>query len=219
MLTRSMETRSTAIPAAIVAIALLAASFSGPARAASIMDEWASIKAPAPPALKAVKIDPKTTALISMDFNQRNCIPAQRTRCADVLPTVQKLMATARAKGMTVVHTYTPNMKKEEIVQSVGPQGDEMVLQVRGDKFFGNALEKTLKDKGIKTVLLVGTSANGAVMFTAIGASQRHFKAIVPIDTMPADTAYQEQLAIFEISNGPGVREDSTLTRSDMLSF
>ena len=36
---------------------------------------------------------------------------------------------------------------------------------------------------------------------------------------MPADTAYQEQFAIWEIANGPGVREDSTLTKLDMITF
>lgn len=214
-----MKTQPTTIPAAVVAIVILAASFASAASAASIMDEWASIKAPAPPALKPVKIDPKTTALFSMDFNQENCIPAKRSRCAEVLPAVQKLIATARAKGMVVLHSYTPNMKKDDIVASVAPIGDEMVVQARGDKFYGNTLEKFLKDKGVTTLILVGTSANGAVMYTAIGGSQRHFKVVVPVDTMPADTAYQEQLAIYEIANGPGLREDSTLTRTDMLSF
>jgi nicotinamidase-related amidase len=201
------------------AAAIACTPLATPAFAQDILQEWATIKAPPPPALKPVTLDPAKTALISMDFNQHNCVAGKRARCAAVLPRVQKLLAEARAKGMMVVHTYTPNMQKGDIVKAVGPAGDELVLQVRGDKFFGNDLEKTLKAKGITTVLLVGTSANGAVMFTAIGASQRRFKAIVPIDTMPADTAYQEQLAIWEIANGPGVREDSTLTRTDMLKF
>jgi nicotinamidase-related amidase len=208
-----------AIAVLVLAAALAQVATPAAAQAPDILQEWASIKAPPPPALKAVTLDPAKTALISMDFNQKNCIPAQRLRCAAVLPKVQKLIAEARAKGIMVVHTYTPNMEKSDIVKDVGPAPGELVLQVRGDKFLGNDLEKTLKAKGITTVLLVGTSANGAVMFTAIGASQRGFKAVVPIDTMPADTAYQEQLAIWEIANGPGVREDSTLTKTDMLKF
>jgi nicotinamidase-related amidase len=205
--------------AAAVAVVIAAAALSGAAQAQNILEEWATIKAPPPPELKAVTIDPKKTALIVMDFNQLNCVPDKRARCFVVLPKVQKLLAEARARGMVVVHSYTPNMTEADIVKSVGPIQGERVLQVRGDKFFGNDLEKYLKDKGVTTVVNVGTSANGAVLFTTIGASQRGFKAVVPIDTMPADTAYQEQLAIWEIANGPGVREDSTLTRTDMLKF
>jgi len=219
IVTTSLKTAGRVV--IIVALASAAAAMALPARAQApdILQEWDTIKAPPPPPIKPVTLDPAKTVLISMDFNQRNCIPAQRSRCAFVLPKVKTLIAAARAKGMMVVHTYTPNMQKSDIVKDVAPVEGELVLQVRGDKFFGNELEKILKAKGITTALLVGTSANGAVLFTAIGASQRGFKAIVPIDTMPADTAYQEQLAIWEIANGPGVREDSTLTKTDMLKF
>jgi nicotinamidase-related amidase len=203
---------------AIFAMGALAAGPAG-AEAPDILQEWATIKAPPPPEIKPVTLDPTKTALISMDFNQRNCTPDKRARCAAVLPKVRKLLDQARAKGMMVVHTYTPNMQKSDIVAQVGPVESELVLQVRGDKFNGNELEKTLKAKGITTVLLVGTSANGAVLYTSIGATQRNFNAIVPIDTMPADTAYQEQFAIWEIANGPDVRQHATLTRTDLLKF
>jgi len=203
---------------ALAFVAFAAFLSTSPAQAQDILQEWATIKPPPPPEIKAVTLDPKKTALIVMDFNRKNCVPAQRARCAAVLPKVQKLLAAVRAKGMVVVHTYTPNMEQADISQDVTPAAGERVLQVRGDKFQGD-LEKYLKDKGITTILLAGTSGNGAVLFTAIGGSQRRFKVVVPIDAMPADTAYQEQFAIWEIANGPGVREDSTLTKLDMITF
>jgi nicotinamidase-related amidase len=217
-MSHQIQWRIAALAGAFAGV-LAVTAFSSMAHAQNILEEWTAIKAPPPPELKAVTIDTKTTALIVMDFNQLNCVPDKRARCAAVLPKVQKLLADARARGMVIVHTYTPNMTQADMVKAVGPIQGERVLQVRGDKFLNNDLEKYLKDKGITTVLNVGTSANGAVLFTTIGASQRGFKAIVPIDTMPADTAYQEQFSIWEIANGPGVREDSTLTRTDMLTF
>jgi hypothetical protein len=36
---------------------------------------------------------------------------------------------------------------------------------------------------------------------------------------MPGDTAYAEQISIWEMANGPTVRNATTLTRSDMLSW
>ena len=50
-----------------------------PAQAANIVDEWASVKAPAAPALKPVTVDPKTTALLMLDFMNQNC--GKRPRC------------------------------------------------------------------------------------------------------------------------------------------
>jgi nicotinamidase-related amidase len=208
-----------ALLTAIVLAAALACVSPGAVQAQDILQEWASIKAPPPPAIKPVALDPKKTALISMDFNGKSCTPDKRARCAAVLPRAQKLIAEARAKGMFVVHTYTSNMEKSDIAKVVGPIAGEPVMRGRGDKFSGNDLEKMLKDKGIDTVVLIGTSANSAVLYTALGAAQRGFKAIVPIDTMPAETAYQEQFSIWQLANGSQVSENTTLTRTDMLKF
>ncbi len=189
--------------------------------AQTILEEWDSVKAPPPPTdkIKPVTLDPKKTALISMDFNRRNCTAERRVRCFAVLPRVQNLLAAARAKGVLVVHTLTSNMQPDDIVASVGPAGGEQVVRGRGDKFSGNDLEKMLKDKGIDTVLLLGTSANSAVLYTAFGAVQRGFKPVIPIDTMPAETAHQEQFAIWQIANGSQLDDHATLTRSDLVKF
>jgi hypothetical protein len=55
--------------AAIVATAAVLSSAVGlPARAGNIIEEWGNVKAPAAPALKPVAVDPKTTALLMLDF-------------------------------------------------------------------------------------------------------------------------------------------------------
>ena len=57
-------TISLLLCALIAPLAIAAA----PAEAQTIVDEWANVKLPAAPALKAVTIDPKTTALLMLDF-------------------------------------------------------------------------------------------------------------------------------------------------------
>jgi len=57
---------------AAVAAALIAA-ITVPAQAGNVIDEWNSIKRPSPPALKPVTVDPKTTALLMLDFMNQNC--------------------------------------------------------------------------------------------------------------------------------------------------
>lgn len=217
-----MET-FTRRPLRRLAFACVLAGFAatgGSAHAQAVTDEWASVKAPSsPPALKAVTLDPKKTALIVMDFNKNNCVPEKRARCATALPKIEKVLAAARAKGMYVVHTLTSRMKRDDIAKEVAPKAGETVLAAPVDKFTGNDLAKTLKDKGIDTVITAGTSANGAVLFTAAGAVLRGFKVIAPVDAMPADSAYQEQFVVWELAHAPTVSAGVTLTKLDMIAF
>ena len=201
-------------------VAGLATTAGGIAHAQAVTDEWASVKAPAsPPELKAVTLDPKKTALFVMDFNKNNCVPAQRVRCANALPKVQKLLAAARTKGVYVVNMYTTRMKPEDIATAVQPKPGEPLMSGPVDKFTDNDLAKTLKDKGIDTVITVGTSANGTVLFTAAGAVLRGFKAVVPVDGIPAEGAYQEQFVVWELAHAPTVSAGVTLTKIDMIKF
>ena len=72
-----------------------------------------------------------------------------------------------------------------------------------------------------KTVIVTGTSAQGAVVGTSNGAVQRGYKAVVPVDGMSAEDPYNEQYAAWHLSKGgPAVLTQSvTLTRSDLIKF
>ncbi|MGE5538039.1 MAG: cysteine hydrolase [Gemmatimonas sp.] len=191
----------------------------GAARAQTVIEDWGAAKAPKAPETKPVTVDPAKTALFVMDFNRNSCVPGRRERCVAVLPKVEKILAAARAKGVVVVHTLSGTTTPADIVKELTPKPGERALNAPIDKFYGNDLEKMLKDRGVDTVILTGTSANGAVLFTAGGAAVRGFKVIVPVDGMPADDLYQEQFAAWNIVNGPTVRDKSTLTRIDQITF
>ncbi|MGH6677264.1 MAG: cysteine hydrolase, partial [Xanthobacteraceae bacterium] len=83
------------------------------AHAASIIDEWASVKAPPPPALKTVTVNTKDTALLMLDFLHSNCNPEHGKRCMATFPIVKKLLDEARAHDMLVVYSaYGKNTEK-----------------------------------------------------------------------------------------------------------
>jgi nicotinamidase-related amidase len=219
-ITRRTLRRGSALIALIV-LAVAAALPVAPAAAEpyDILQEWDGIQAPPPPPIRPMRLEARTTALISMDFSKASCSPQRRPRCVAALPRIAALLAAARRKGMMVAHFLTPMMQRGDIVAELAPLPDEPSINSRGDKFFGTDLETMLKARGITTVLLVGTQANGSVLFTTVGAVVRGFKAVVPIDAIPADTGWQEKFAIWEIANAPGVAGDATLTRTDLLDF
>jgi len=75
------------------------------AQAATIIDEWASIKAPPPPAVKSVTVDKATTALLMLDFNEQTCNMQRRPRCVASIPHVKKVLEAARAAHVPVAYT------------------------------------------------------------------------------------------------------------------
>ena len=62
----------------LIAAVAVSVAFALPAEAADYRGVG-SVKAPAAPALKPVTVDPKTTALLMLDFMKQNC--GKRPRC------------------------------------------------------------------------------------------------------------------------------------------
>jgi nicotinamidase-related amidase len=93
---------------------------------------------------------------------------------------------------------------------------DKFILK---DKDTG--LEKILKDKGITTVIAIGTAAHGAVLYTASAAALRGFNVIVPVDGMSGDgqDTYIEQYVAYNLTHAPILSPKVTLTRIDIISF
>lgn len=199
---------------------VLAAGLGLPITAASaqtIIDEWSSVKAPPAPELKAVTIDPKTTALLMLDFVTPNC--TQRPRCMASVPAVKKLLGEARAAGLLIVFATGSTGKRADTLAELAPRDSEPMVSTGVDKFFNTELEKILKDGGIKTVIAIGTAAHGAVLYTASGAALRGMKVIVPVDGMSADNPYTEQYTAWHLTNAPVVSRTVTLTKFDLIKF
>ena len=204
--------------AGATALACLAAA---PLLGADIIAEWPSVKAPSAPELKPVTLDGKTTALLILDMMKRGC--GARPRCLATVPNVKKLHDQARAAGAMVFYTLVCDKPEpsEIIDPGIAPRDGEWVAQRGPDKFMGSGLDEKLKARGIKTVIVCGTSAQGVVIGTGSGSAQRGYKVIVPVDCMSSEDPYMEQYAAFHMAKGgPAVvTEQTTVTRSDMIKF
>ena len=202
----------------LVMIAMLGA-LAVPAQAADIVGEWASVKPPQAPAPKPVTVDPKTTALLMLDFMKQNC--GQRPRCVASLPAMKQLLAAARAAKASVIYSIIANSTIADVLPDVAAQADEPHVQSGPDKFMGSTLQPTLRQAGIKTVIVCGNSYQGATVGTASGAAQRGYQIILPVDCSAGEDVYREQYATFHLTKGGPVIVTSkvTATRSAMIKF
>lgn len=201
----------------MIGVAMIAGILaSAPVLAASIIEEWDSVKAPPAPALKAVTVDPKTTALLMLDFMNQNC--GKRPRCVESLPATKKLLDVARAAKAQVVYSFIANTTAADVMKDVAPVEGEPSVTSGPNKFLRTDLDKILKDKGIQTVIVVGTAANGAVLATASHAALTGYDVIIPVDGISGDL-YAEQYTVWNMVNAPVVSAKSTLTKSEMIKF
>ena len=192
-----------------------------PVLAQTVIEEWGTAKFPAPPPLKPAKIEPKETALLVMDFTKQTCTPERRKRCADSVPKVVKLVTEARAKGALIIYSVAvPNSVPADIRPELTPATGEQVLPPLGpDKFINSDLEKTLKDKGIKTVVAMGTQAQTSVLHTGATAALKGFKVIVPVDGMSADEVFPELYTAWHLATAARISSNVTLTKFEMIGF
>jgi nicotinamidase-related amidase len=216
----------------LIAALIAALTYAKSTTAQTIIDEWQNIKAPAPPELKNVTLESKTTALLVMDLIKQLCNEQNRPRCVASIPKIAKLLAAARSNGLMMVYTIVPSVGPNaptpvigDTIPEIAPKGDEPVVTSAVDKFIlrnqDTGLEKMLKDKGITSVITVGVAVHGAVLYTASAAALRGFDVIVPIDGMSGNgqVVYDEQAVAFILTHAPVLSPKITLTSIDMIKF
>ena len=98
----------------------------------------------------------------------------------------------------------------------------------RANKFVGTDLEEQLKKRKIANIVVVGSAANGAVMYTAFHAVTRGFTAVIAEDGLSSPKAINTVLARYQVLNQPGfynsdntplADKKATLSRGDLITF
>ena len=191
---------------------------------ADILDDWGTGQQPAKPELKAVTVEPASTALLILDMMKANC--GMRPRCVATVPNVKRLHDGARAAGMMVWYSLVGSNNQATPADMIDPGiaalcDGEWERDGGPDKFLGSHLEEKLKARNIKTVIVCGTSFQGVGIGTGSGLAQRGYKVIVPVDCLSSEDAYNEQYAAWHLYKGgpAGVTAQVTLTRSTMIKF
>jgi nicotinamidase-related amidase len=153
------------------------------------------------------------------DFMTTNC--GARPRCVESVPKLKAMMDRVRAANMFVAYTLPGGGKI--IDPGLAPRDGEVVEEKPGgpDKFMGNDLDQRLKDHGIKTVILCGTSAQGVGIGAGSAAAQRGYSVAYPVDCLPSESAFREAYAAWHMAGGgpPVTTKWVTVTRTDLINF
>src|SRR5947209_6100330 len=185
-----------------------------------------TLQMPAIPNPVSVTLDSNTTALLVLDYVEDIC-NAQPKCKGGMLPAMTPFFARARKAGVVVAYgTREQNMSKW--LPEVAPApGDIKIVNTAQDRFYNTELDKALKAKGIKTMIMVGWKVSGSVAYTSVGATVRNYTVVIPVDTTTASTDYETTLGFYQIlnqgngnlTNEPLKPNAPTLSRTDMITF
>ena len=155
-----------------------------------------------------VSIEPKTTALLLMDF-QRMAVDSYAVDKEALLSRVKRLAMAARNSGAMVIHVVVgfqigyPEIsgrnsifsslkaagllatgdRSAEIHPELTPQpGDIVVTKQRVSAFTGTNLDMILRSNNIDMLLLTGIITQGVVLSTLRHASDMDYRAVVVAD-------------------------------------
>jgi nicotinamidase-related amidase len=144
-----------------------------------------------------------------------------------MLPAVTPFLTRARKANVTVAYgTRAQNMA--HWMPEVAPMpGDTKVVNTAQDRFYGTDLDKELKAKGVKTIIMVGWKISGSVTYTSVGAMARGYTVVVPVDTTAASTDYEQTIGFYNVLNGGTANPTNqalkpgsvTLSRTDLITF
>ncbi len=218
---------TSTVAATTAATTTVAATVSSTAAATTTVTATSTVSVTLPtiPPPLAVQVDPKTTALLILDVTNVICTPARPT-CLATVPADAALLKKARDAGALVVYSDTGG--NSTILPDVAPGANDPKVSGRADKFFNTTLDDTLKGKGIKTVVIVGYVANGAVLYTTFGANVRGYTAVVPVDGTGAEDPFAKLMTFYQLLNEPGfanptnqalIESRVVLSRSDLITF
>ena len=213
----------------LVSSSLVLAFFGGPAEAqqnARAAGKMVTLQMPAIPDPARVTLDPRTTALMVLDYVEPIC-NAQPSCKARMLPAMTPFMEAARKAGLTVAYgTREQNMSKW--LKEVAPTpGDIRITNTAQDRFYNTDLDKALKAKGIKTLIMVGWKVSGSVTYTSVGAMVHDYTVVIPVDTTSAGSDYETTIGFYNVlnsgnanlANEPLKPRATTLSRTDMITF
>jgi nicotinamidase-related amidase len=211
---------------ALVTSGLVLTLCGGAAQAQSTGTPLQTLQMPAMPEPARVTLNPKTTALLVLDYVEDIC--ATQPRCkSQMLPAMTPFMERVRKAGLVVAYGTRQQNMTHWLPQVAPAEGDIKIVNTAQDRFYNTDLDKALKAKGITTIIMVGWKVSGSVTYTSVGATVRDYTVVIPVDTTTAATDYETAIGFYNILNSGNANlknealkpKSSTLSRSDLITF
>jgi len=158
---------------------------------------------PNKPKPKPVSLNISTSAIVVLDLSARCQDPKEV--CSKLMKPVGDFLERARASHVPIIYTVSAHLKgtsMQEVAPPLKRRDTESVIYPDSfDKFFGGELQTFLSERGVKSLVAVGSLTNVAVLYTSSSAGRVYgYNVILPLDGVNAHTKYEHEYAIHQFT-------------------
>ena len=185
-----------------------------------------TLQMPAMPDPARVTLDPKTTALMVLDYVEDICDTQPKCK-SQMLPAMTPFMERVRKAGLDRGIRH-PRAEHDQMAEGGrAGRGRHQDREHGPGQILQHRSRQALKAKGITTIIMVGWKISGSVTYTSVGAMIRDYTVVIPVDTTAAATDYETAIGFYNVlnsgnanlTNQPLKPKSVTLSRTDLITF
>jgi nicotinamidase-related amidase len=165
----------------------------------------------------------KTTAILVLDLSSRCEDPKEV--CFQLMKPLGKFLERARQSSIPILFTISSAAKGTPLGEAARPlkrrETEPILYPDAFDKFMGGELQDYLNRAGCRSLVLVGSSTNFAVLYTATTAARIYrYDVVIPLDGVNAKRQYEHEYAIHQLTILPAsANKQFRFTTLDGITF
>lgn len=175
------------------------------------------------PEAERVGLDSKASAVLVLDLSTRCHDPKES--CFKLMTPLSGFLSRARQSSVPIFYTVSAAAKGTplgEIAAPLGRRESEPVLYPDAfDKLTGGELQNHLARICCRSLVIVGSATNVAVLYTATTAARVYrYDVIIPLDGVNAKRPYEHEYALHQLTVLPAsANKQIRFTGLDWIEF
>jgi nicotinamidase-related amidase len=175
------------------------------------------------PEPQPLKLDSKTTVIAVLDLSVR-CEDSNEV-CNKLMRPLGEFLERARQAVVPILYTISATGKGTPLGEAAAPlkrRASEPILYPDAfDKFMGGELKAEMDKRNCRSLVIVGSATNFAVLYTATTAARIYkYEVIIPIDGVNAKRNYEHEYAIHQMTILPAsAHKQFRFTKLGMIEF
>ena len=150
-----------------------------------------------------LKLDFHSTAVLVLDLSSRCEDPKEI--CYKLMEPLAEFLENARQAAVPIFYTISATAQGSRLGEVAAPlkrrATETIVYPDAFDKFMGGELRDLLDKSGCRTLVIVGSATNFAVLYTATTAARVYrYDVVIPLDGVNAKRQYEHEYAIHQMT-------------------